>query len=65
MTIDRFLLGAQSSAQPQGGDRAPPPPIANHPKKKQKVDHPTKVLDDVPVKTPLGRITIQELGGWF
>ena len=65
MTVNRFLLGAQSSTQPQGVDHAPSAPTANRPKKKQKVDHPTKVLDDVPVKTPLGENYYSRTGGWF
>ena len=65
MTIDRFLLGAQSSAQPQGGDRAPPPPTANHTKKKHKLDHPTKVPYDVPVKIPPRENYYSRTGGWF
>ena len=65
MTINRFLLGAQSFAQPQGGDCAPPPPTANRPKKKQKVDHPTKVPYDVLVKTPPRENYYSRTGGWF
>ena len=62
MTVDWFIPNAQLSAQPQGGDRAPPPFATSHPKKKQKVgDHPLKVPGDVPTKTPpQGRITIRE-----
>lgn len=67
MTIDRFIPNAQPLAQPQGGDYAPPFLTAGHPKKKQKVgDHPSKVPDDVPAKTPpRGRITIREPMGGF
>ena len=61
MTVDRFIPGAQPSTRPQGGDHAPPPPAASRTKKKQKVgDHPSKVPGDVPAKTTLGGITIQE-----
>ena len=66
LSIDRFLLGAYPTAQPQKTptkDRTPPPPSSSRAKKKQCVSDPPKVPSDAPSKNPpraSGGIVIRE-----